>query len=552
MVCTNYIQGAQVKLNGQRIEMGEVESHLRQNIDNVVDLATVIATPVDGRSPFLAAFLCLRDDCNIREKEGNSLLKECLDKSTIRSLLDRLSIALPQYMIPKVYIPLSSIPLTISQKCDRQTLQTLAAGLKTSEFAYYSGQEATHDSPSTENELQMQRLWADVLKLPRRSIGRNDSFTRLGGDSILAMKLVAAAREDGIDLTVANIFQAPILSDLAEAFAGDDGTRDVLQDDDVEPFTMIDENDHLLKAAIDGGDLKTGHVDDLYPCTPFQEAIMALSISHPGTYVGQHVFELSTHIYSNIEKFRSAWNELVRSSPILRTRIIQHESAGLLQMVAMEDIPWKMQENLQQYLKSDQALAMGLGTPLGRYCIIKETDLNTEKCYFVLTLHHAVYDAWSLNLMIQQVGKEYGRLKQMSTDIEDSIHPQNIPFNRFIKSVLDLDRPAAEEFWRFEFATEDGEPSHFPIVRVGYQPQPATTVIKEIRLSRKANSDFRISNIIRTAWAITISNYSNSNDIVFGEVLAGRTGSSADLTRVVGPTLATVPVSKIPILVMAW
>ncbi|RAL61557.1 hypothetical protein DID88_009596 [Monilinia fructigena] len=532
--------GAQVKLNGQRIEMGEIESYLHQNLEDAVDLATVIATPVDGRSPFLAAFLCLRDGSSTKGKAESSIFNKCLDKSTIRSLIDRLNLVLPQYMIPKVFIPVSTIPLTISQKCDRQALQTLAAGLTASEFAYYSGQEDTYSAPVTENELRIQRLWSDILKLPRGSIGRNDSFTRLGGDSILAMKLVAAARENGITLTVANIFQAPILSDLAGICADVNSSR-VVPQNNLEAFSMIDRRDGLLKAAI-GGSFEESHVEDFYPCTPFQEAIMALSIAHPGTYIAQYVFELSKDISSNLESFRSAWDEVVRSSPILRTRIIQPESSGLMQIVIAEDVVWNMQDNLQRHLKADKELPMGLGDPLSRYCIIEEIHPDGHKYFFVLTLHHAVYDAWSMNLILQQAGKEYEILKQVTKGNSGSLKRQNVPFNRFIRAVLDFDRPAAEEFWRSEFTSGSTEPTNFPAIRAGYQPQPGTVAIKEIRLTRKANSDFRVSNLIRTAWAIALSNYSNSNDIVFGEVLAGRTGSSADLTRVVGPTLATVPV----------
>ncbi|PQE17917.1 non-ribosomal peptide synthetase protein [Rutstroemia sp. NJR-2017a WRK4] len=66
--------------------------------------------------------------------------------------------------------------------------------------------------------------------------------------------------------------------------------------------------------------------------------------------------------------------------------------------------------------------------------------------------------------------------------------------------------------------------------------------MKDIELNGMANSDIRTSNFIRTAWAITLSNYTNSTDVVFGEVLIGRTGSTIDSTRVAGPTLATVPV----------
>ncbi|KAM0133298.1 hypothetical protein ACHAO1_006234 [Botrytis cinerea] len=85
--------------------------------------------------------------------------------------------------------------------------------------------------------------------------------------------------------------------------------------------------------------------------------------------------------------------------------------------------------------------------------------------------------------------------------------------------------------------------SHFPCINSGYQPQPGAVAIKDTnKLVREANSAYRISNIIRIAWAIAISNYSNPNEVIFGEVLTGRTGSSIDLTRVFGPKLATIPV----------
>lgn len=47
-----------------------METHLHKDLDNAIDLVTVIATPVYGRSPFLAAFLCLKDDAKIREEQN--------------------------------------------------------------------------------------------------------------------------------------------------------------------------------------------------------------------------------------------------------------------------------------------------------------------------------------------------------------------------------------------------------------------------------------------------------------------------------------------------
>src|SRR5690606_36736290 len=66
-------------------------------------------------------------------------------------------------------------------------------------------------------ERQLQTLWAATLKVPPQDVGAGDDFFLSGGDSISAMRLVAKAREaGGMPLTVADIFQHPVLADLAK------------------------------------------------------------------------------------------------------------------------------------------------------------------------------------------------------------------------------------------------------------------------------------------------------------------------------------------------
>jgi aryl carrier-like protein len=180
-------------------------------------VASVVATPADNtRVPFLAAFVCLLDNPRARgDLDDIFLLRECLDVGTIDALHKLLASALPQYMIPKVYIPLSAMPLNTSGKIDRKYLQTVAADLTFSDFEYYSGTAKIQKSLAvTANEYKMQNLWEELLKLPPGTIGRNDSFIRLGGDSILATRLVALCRQEGLRLTVADIVGHPVLMDM--------------------------------------------------------------------------------------------------------------------------------------------------------------------------------------------------------------------------------------------------------------------------------------------------------------------------------------------------
>ena len=70
--------------------------------------------------------------------------------------------------------------------------------------------------PVTAIERRLQELLATVLEVEADSISLEDSFLHVGGDSITAMRLVGAAREQGLSLTVADIFEHPQLSSLAD------------------------------------------------------------------------------------------------------------------------------------------------------------------------------------------------------------------------------------------------------------------------------------------------------------------------------------------------
>lgn len=69
--------------------------------------------------------------------------------------------------------------------------------------------------PETDAERTMQQLWIEILKVDPETVSADDSFFRIGGDSIGAMRLVSLARQRGVSLQVRDIFKNPILRDLA-------------------------------------------------------------------------------------------------------------------------------------------------------------------------------------------------------------------------------------------------------------------------------------------------------------------------------------------------
>ena len=125
-----------------------------------------------------------------------------LDDTTITTYLaDRL----PAYMIPATYITLDQLPLTPNGKIDRNALHRLAA---------IETPEPTNQPPQTPTETTLAHLWTELLDTP--TIGRHDNFIALGGDSLLATRLVEMiTARFGVDLSLRELFTAGTVAELA-------------------------------------------------------------------------------------------------------------------------------------------------------------------------------------------------------------------------------------------------------------------------------------------------------------------------------------------------
>jgi amino acid adenylation domain-containing protein len=177
----------QVKVRGFRIEPGEIEAALKQH-PSVAD-AVVVALGED-RDARLVAYLTAR--------EGEAVPADA-------ELRERLAASMPEYMIPSAFVPLDEIPLTPSGKVDRRALpepDAPAAG------GYVVPRDVT--------ELEVARIWGEALGVPR--VGAADDFFRMGGHSLLALRMMARIRERfGRELPLATLFRHPTVAAFAEA-----------------------------------------------------------------------------------------------------------------------------------------------------------------------------------------------------------------------------------------------------------------------------------------------------------------------------------------------
>jgi enterobactin synthetase component F len=175
----------QVKINGHRVELGEIESLLLQH-NKVAEAAVAAHRDGDGTIS-LAGYVVV----------SNGAL---VDIDMLRVFLaDRL----PHYMMPANFMVLDAMPLTPNGKLDRKALPMPQ---RTSRNVYAD--------PITPTEKKLAELWQQILGVER--VGLHDNFFELGGDSLNVAEMVAQfSAHFEIELPLGSLFEAPTIADLA-------------------------------------------------------------------------------------------------------------------------------------------------------------------------------------------------------------------------------------------------------------------------------------------------------------------------------------------------
>ncbi|KAL4954838.1 acetyl-CoA synthetase-like protein [Aspergillus filifer] len=510
---------SQVKVHGQRLEPGEVEYNIRlllpwartvivepvvlsrKSTDAVVVAFISKEEPDPGQGPSMAPELALRDDTFFTQAAMvASRLRDCL----------------PHWMIPTIFFPLGQIPLTKSGKVNRRRLKELVVNTPLEQLQGI--QEGHRSQPATDMERRLQGLFSKVLHVPRQRIWADSDFFILGGDSVGAMRLVSAGTELGLDLTVAKIFKHPILRNLAEVASISNlrGHRD----EAIPQFSLISvaARDKILQLTAQQCDVSVDEIEDVYPCTPLQEALMAATAKDPDMYTARFIYDVADGV--DLGRLQNAWQATVDRNAILRTRVVEALPYGTFQVVLRDSrtrIKWLRYQSTKSYDDFEaSAAAMGLGISLLRLSIISETGCPER---IAVTLHHAIYDGASLRLMLEQYA----------------------PFNKFVKYLEEQDRSIAANFWRAQFAGV--EAPVFPQIPSTVDLPQATEYLEVETLIRPdwKHSGVTLATSIRLAWAILTSYYSDSNVVVFGDTVTGRALPIDNIDNICGPTIATVP-----------
>jgi amino acid adenylation domain-containing protein len=534
----------QIKLNGQRIELGEIEFHVSQSLPDGTQSAVELVTSSNRTSTkALAVFFSLvatsleelteevqPASTEVAATETILLPMDSTRRDICKSAENSLVSALPPYMVPSVFIPVKKMPWTAAGKLDRNLLRNLVQNLSQETMAQYRlTSKMNKKQASTDIEKKILKIVCSVLKISESSVGVDDNFIRLGGDSISAMRLVASAQLERLEVSVADIFKNPKLSDIAKSSKV--LVKPVGVERDLQPFELLQQSTptpQVLDEVSRQCRVPKTQIQDVYPTSNLQEALFTLSLKQAGAYVAQHVLELTPSV--SIVKLKSAWEAAVREIDTLRTRIIQLPSGDMLQAVLTDDaIHWHEAASLDEVEADTLRVSGQIGEQLTAYTLV---HTNSGKTYFVWTIHHSLYDGWSIALMLQRVQQIY---QDKRADLSQT------SYTKFLKYVFASEVDTTREYWKAKLAGTSA--FQFPQqTRIMIEDSPdSDTLTHSMELPSQRRIEHTQANIARAAWAMLLAAYTGSDDVVFGETLTGRDIPVAGIANVYGPTLTTVP-----------
>ncbi len=285
-------------------------------------------------------------------------------------------------------------------------------------------------------------------------------------------------------------------------------------------------------------DIEQDQIEDIYPCTPLQEGLMALTATHSAAYVLRDIYTLPAG--TDVGRFKAAWAAVVRRNSILRTRVVFVDGLGSYQVVLDKRLKWQSglgSESVDAYLARDRATTMSYGTPLARWALLEDKSTNTTK--FVWSIHHALYDGFSVDLTLEAVDHAYRH--------NNTSQPELRPFVEFIRFLEETDRDAEKKYWTQQLEGTEAVPFPPPSAP-GHQSRIDTTRTYSMTLQKNSGKKGRktagltTASVLKAAWSIVLSRISDSSDVIFGVTQFGRDVDLADADLINGPTIATVPV----------
>ncbi|MFH8349550.1 condensation domain-containing protein, partial [Streptomyces sp. NPDC018045] len=435
-----------------------------------------------------------------------------LGPAMARTLKERLSAELPDYMVPGVFVLLEELPVTVNGKVDKRALPAPDEDAVAKEV---------YVAPTTEAQRTLCRVLEDVLGLGR--VGIEDNFFSLGGDSLLAVRLNLRVKEEtGVELPLQQILTGATVAKLAESL-------------DREPAAPGPEPARPATTGDDGPAPLALQQRDLW----FLDRPAHLGTSYDNV-------QLAFRVVGRLDRdaYVRAVEALIARHAVLRTSYVRadgtvtqqmHDSAGFaVRVVAADDdsavTEWLRAERLRPFSPDDPYV-------LRAHVLTLPDDGHV----LVLTRPWGVFDGWSVRTLLTELLALYGALSQGREPALPPLPLQYADFARRQSRTVDTKELTRQEtYWRRRL---EGLPACLSL-RTDYRRCPVKSfqgatvdfdVPLDLRTRLQRLSQERGTSLYMTllsAYAVLLGDHCEDRELAIGTPVANR--PTAELEQLVG------------------
>ncbi|KAH7139354.1 hypothetical protein B0J11DRAFT_423738 [Dendryphion nanum] len=519
----------QVKIRGLRVELGEINHVLQHCDERIASVSTQIFKKDDSSKDQLSAFVATSRYLNSEEQQELKIKAREMASKT-----------LPAYMVPQFVIIIDKIPRSTAGKVDRKVLMEAfrQSSDVNSELGLGTGLEMEHKWTETEHIIREQ--FARLSHTSVEDITPKTSIYQLGLDSISAVQIAAGLRKQNITVIAADVLKHTTCVDLALHI--ERATH--FPPEKTRGFDFASFEAKHRPRILEQHDIEDQQIETIRPCTPLQQGMLSQFVTSDGAVYFNYI-QLRLCEDIKLRRLKEAWNCTMKKFQMLRTGFFHTENVtqswAMVHLTAVTtSLPWEDEteesdpEPAQDWLEQSQNRALKcLHKPLWR---VRLTTVGDQK-YLDLAMFHALFDAASLQIMLDNVASEYYGATNNDAD----------PLEPALATILQqshADDGEREAFWRD--LGRISTPTRFPnLAPLQYTPKPFKVVtrlssdtLQSIEAGcRTSNTSLQVAGI--ASWASIISAYTGENTVTLGVVLSGRNDDAT--SSVAFPCITTVP-----------
>ena len=478
----------QVKVRGFRIETGEVEAALAEH-PAVREAVVTVREDVPG-DRWLVGYVVT---------DGSA--------PPAAELRVHLAARLPEYMVPGAFVALDALPLTPTGKTDRRALPApdpAAAG-------------PGYVAPRGPVEEVLATLWAELLGVER--VGARDGFFEIGGHSLLATRVVSRVREAfGVEVPLRAIFDAPTVAELAARVEAALGSGDGAG---LPPVVPVPRDGPL---PLSFSQERLWFLDRLEPVNAHHNIVAALRLKGP----------------LDAGALRAALEEVTRRHESLRT-VFAEGGRGPVQVVLPPSrfpLPLHDISALRGADREAEAISLAEAEAGGPFDLERGPLFRTrlvrlapDEHAFLLTLHHAAGDAWSLGVLFGEVSRSYAALAEGRASPLAPLPVQYADYAVWQREAAAAGALEGQVAWWREMLEDapalldlptdrprPAVPSHHAGEHAFHLPGSLADALRELG-KREGVTLFMT---LLAAWQVVLARWSGQDDVVVGTPVAGR------------------------------